>query len=64
MLGEDRESIEKTSMGRILVNTDRDASIAFNGQIKGDVSDDAQMKHLQDSYEISNKIFKTNYFKS
>lgn len=62
MIGNDRSDIEKTSMGRILVNTDRDSTFIFNDQIRGVPKTEAEKEHVEKSYEISDKIFKTDYF--
>ena len=62
MLGNDRSDIEKTAMGRILVNTDRDSTFIFNDQIRGVPKTEAEKEHVEKSYEISDKIFKTDYF--
>ncbi|WP_244833891.1 LTA synthase family protein [Clostridium sp. BJN0001] len=63
LLGNDRQDIEKTCMGRILVNTDRDSTIVFTGKIAGDPKTDEERQHLNDAYSISEKIFRNNYFK-
>ena len=51
-----------TSMGRVLVNTNRDATIIKGNEIKGNVKNKEEMEHMLKSYEIGEKIIKNNYF--
>ena len=62
LLGVDRSKFEQTSMGRVLVNTNRDATILNNGDIMGNPKDEAEIKHLKDSFNIADNIIEGNYF--
>lgn len=62
LLGVDENKYLDTSMGRVLVNTNRDATIIKGNEVKGNVKNDKEMEHLLKSYEIGEKIIKNNYF--
>lgn len=62
LLGIDNSLYTDTSMGRILVNTNRNATIIKDNIIKGYVKDFEEKKHLLDSYSIGEKIIKDNVF--
>ena len=64
LLGVDRSKFENTSMGRVLVNTNRDATILNNGDIMGTPKDPNEEKHLKDSFKIADFIIEGNYFKT
>lgn len=63
LLGVDRSEFDDTAMGRVLVNTDRDATILYSGEIKGNPKDEAEKQHLEDALTISDLIIRGNYFK-
>lgn len=62
LLGMDRSKFEDTSMGRVLVNTDRDAIILNNGEIMGTPRDEKELNHLKDTFKIADYIIEKNYF--
>ena len=62
LLGIDNDKYLNTSMGRVLVNTNRDATIIKGNVIKGNVKSEEELEHLFKSYEIGEKIIKNNYF--
>lgn len=64
LLGVDRSKFDSTSMGRVLVNTNRDATIINSGEIKGTPKDDNEIKHLKDIFNIADNIIEGNYFKT
>lgn len=62
LLGVDDSKYINSSMGRVLVNTNRDATIIKGNEIKGNVKSNEEKEHLLKSYEIGEKIIKNNYF--
>lgn len=62
LLGSDRSEFESNSMGRVLVNTNRDATIMNEGQIVGNPKDEKEVNHLKDMFRISDSIISKNYF--
>lgn len=62
LLGVEENKYLNTSMGRILVNTNRDATIIKGNIVKGNVKDNEELDHLLKAYEIGEKIIKNNYF--
>ena len=62
LLGIDENKYLDTAMGRVLVNTNRDATIIKGNEIKGNVKDNEELEHLLKSYEIGEKIIENNYF--
>lgn len=62
LLGIDKEEYINTSMGRNLVNTNRDATIIKGNKIMGNVKSDDEKEHLLDAYTIGKEIIKKNYF--
>jgi lipoteichoic acid synthase len=64
LLGIDRSEFDNTSMGRVLVNTNRDATILNNGDIIGTPKDSNEENHLKDSFKIADFIIEGNYFKT
>ncbi|GAA0086311.1 LTA synthase family protein [Clostridium sp. CTA-7] len=64
LLGVDRSEFDNTSMGRVLVNTNRDATILNNGDIMGTPKDSNEENHLKDSFKIADFIIEGNYFKT
>ena len=63
LLGADRSEFENNSMGRILVNTNRDATILNEGQIVGNPKDEKEVQHLKDEFKVAETIVEKNYFK-
>jgi hypothetical protein len=48
-------------MGRILVNTNRNATVIKENAIKGQVKTSSEKEHLLKSYDIAGKIIKDRY---
>lgn len=62
LLGVDREKIDNTAMGRILVNTERNATILNNGEIMGTPKNEEETKHLKDAFKVADLIIQGDYF--
>lgn len=62
LLGIDDSLYKYTSMGRVLVNTNRDSTIIKGNIIKGNVKNSEEKDHLVAAYSIGEKIIKDNYF--
>ena len=62
LLGIEKEKYINTSMGRVLVNTNRDATVIKGNEIKGTTSNEKELEHLLKAYEIGELIIKHNYF--
>lgn len=62
LLGIDRSEFENSSMGRVLVNTERDAAILNDGSIMGTPKDEKEINHLNDTFKIADLIIEKNYF--
>lgn len=62
LLGIDDDSYISTSMGRVLVNTNRDATVIKGNEIKGNVKSKEEEEHLLNAYSVGEKIIKSNYF--
>lgn len=63
MMGVDKDKYENTSMGRNLINTNRDATIRPDGTIYGEPKDEEEIAHLKEAYEIGSIIINKNYYK-
>lgn len=63
LLGVERSKFDNTSMGRVLVNTNRNATILNNGDIIGTPKDSNEENHLKDVFKIADDIIEGNYFK-
>lgn len=63
LLGIERKSFENSSMGRVLVNTNRNYTILNSGEIIGTPSNKEELKNLENSFKIADYIIKGNYFK-
>lgn len=63
LLGVDKEKFVETSMGRILVNTNRNSTILNSGEIIGNPIDDKEKNLLQNIFKIADNIIEGNYFK-
>jgi len=61
LMGIDRSEFEDKTMGRILVNTERNSTILTGGIIKGKVKSEDEKKHLLESYNVSDKFIRGNY---
>ncbi|WP_252249061.1 LTA synthase family protein [Clostridium sp. VAP23] len=61
LLGIDDDSYRNSTMGRILVNTNRNAITIKGNHILGNVKPSDE-EHVSKAYEIGEKIIKTNYF--
>ncbi|MCE5220528.1 MAG: LTA synthase family protein [Clostridium sp.] len=64
LLGMDRSEFDNSSMGRVLVNTERDAAILNSGDIMGTPKDEKELNHLKDTFEIADSIIEKNYFRN
>jgi len=62
LMGMDRSLYENTSMGRVLVNTNRNSTIIRTKEIEGEVKTHEEEQHVLNSYVIGEKIIKTNFF--
>jgi len=62
LLGMDRSEFDNSSMGRVLVNTQRDAAIINSGDIMGTPKDEKELNHLKDTFKIAESIIENNYF--
>lgn len=62
LLGVDRNKFDNSSMGRVLVNTNRDAAILNSGEIMGTPKDEKEINHLKDTFKIADNIIEKNYF--
>lgn len=62
LLGIDRSNYISTSMGKVLVNTNRDSTIIKGNVIKGNVKTQDEEHHLLNAYPIGEKIIKNNFF--
>ncbi|HFD1835308.1 TPA: LTA synthase family protein [Clostridium perfringens] len=63
LLGFNRDTFDSTAMGRVLVNTNRNASILNNGEIVGNPTPE-EKAHLEKSFNIADMIIQGNYFKN
>lgn len=63
LLGIDKDKFQNTSMGRILVNTNRNSTILNYGEIIGTPKDENEETHLKDTFKISDLIIQGDYFK-
>ncbi|SHJ47657.1 Phosphoglycerol transferase MdoB [Hathewaya proteolytica DSM 3090] len=63
LVGIDEEKYVYTSMGRNLLNTKRNYTMLFNGNIKSENLTKEEMDMLSKIPDYSNKIIETNYFK-
>lgn len=61
MLGVEDPKYRDYVMGRILVNTNRDATVTKNDMIQGNVKDTKEKDHLLKAYDIGSKIIKNGY---
>lgn len=62
LLGIDKKEYINTSMGRNLVNTNREATVIKGNKIMGNVSSEEEKQHLLNAYAIGKEIIKKNYF--
>lgn len=63
LLGFNRNSFDSTSMGRVLVNTNRNATILNDGTIIGNPTPE-EKAHLEKSFNIADMVIQGNYFKN
>ena len=63
LLGIDKEKFQSSSMGRILVNTNRNSTILNDGSIMGSPKDQNEENHLKDIFKIADNIIEGNFFK-
>lgn len=64
LLGSDRSEFENSSMGRVLVNTKRNAAILNDGSIMGTPNDEKELDDLNNTFKIADLIIEKNYFKN
>lgn len=64
IMGVDRSDFDKTAMGRVLVNTNINATINSSGEILGYPKNEKEIIHIQSMYKISNDIIESDYFKN
>ena len=62
LMGIDKSEYENTSMGRVLVNTNRNSTIIRTKEIEGKVQSPEEEQHVLNSYVIGQKIIKDNFF--
>ena len=62
LMGIDKSQYENTSMGRVLVNTNRNSTIIRTKEIEGNVQSPEEEQHVLNSYAIGQKIIKDNFF--
>ena len=62
LLGIDKSEYINTSMGRVLVNTNRNATVIKGNVIKGNVQSEEERKHLLEAYEIGKIIIEEDVF--
>lgn len=62
LLGIDKSEYINTSMGRVLVNTNRNATVIKGNVIKGNVQSEEERKHLLEAYEVGEIIIKKDVF--
>lgn len=63
LLGFNRDAFDSTAMGRVLVNTNRNAIILNNGEIVGTPTP-KEKAHLEKSFNIADMVIQGNYFKN
>ncbi|HFE9685290.1 TPA: LTA synthase family protein [Clostridium perfringens] len=63
LLGFNRDAFDSTAMGRVLVNTNRNAIILNNGEIVGTPTP-IEKAHLEKSFNIADMVIQGNYFKN
>ncbi|MGU8378941.1 LTA synthase family protein [Clostridium perfringens] len=63
LLGFNRDAFDSTAMGRVLVNTNRNAIILNDGEIVGNPTP-KEKAHLEKSFNIADMVIKGNYFKN
>ena len=62
--GIDKSSYENTTLGRNLLNTSKSFALLSDGEIIGKKGlSKADIDHINRSYEISDMIVRSNYFK-
>lgn len=62
LLGLNDDLYKGKVMGRILVNTKRDATVIKGNEIKGTTANDNEKEHLLKAYSIGEKIIKNRYY--
>ncbi|MDR3214881.1 MAG: LTA synthase family protein [Bacilli bacterium] len=62
LVGINKEEYQDSIMGNNLLEHNKAYVIDNYGNIKGDQLDEAMIKHLKQSFKISDKIIKSNYF--
>lgn len=65
LLGVDKSKYENTTFGRNLLNTNRNYALLSNGKIMGQSTlSKTDLEMLEKSFELSDKVIRTDYFKS
>jgi phosphoglycerol transferase MdoB-like AlkP superfamily enzyme len=62
LLGIQKAKYQSDSMGRVLINTDRDATVIKGNNIVGNVKNDEEREHLLNSYRIGETIIRNDFF--
>lgn len=62
LMGVDRDEVPDSSLGRILLNTERDSMVLKNGTVMGNPKSEEEKEHLRDAVRISELMIKSNYF--
>ncbi|MGL5244770.1 MAG: LTA synthase family protein, partial [Sarcina sp.] len=61
LMGINRDEFKYTSVGRVLVNTDRNTTLKSNGTIVGKVKDKSEEEHLNETFKINEILLRTDY---
>lgn len=64
VMGIEKEKYESTSFGRNLLNTKRNFAVLANGKYIGEKTNDKEEQNAVKGIELSDKIIRSNYFKS
>lgn len=64
LMGIDEKKYENTSIGRNLLNTNKNYALLNDGRIIGKENlSEADIKHIEKTFDISDLVVRTNYFK-
>lgn len=63
LLGFDRSEFEDTTMGKVLVNTNKDYAVLTNRTVVGNATEE-EKEHAIKGLDLADKIIKSNYFKN
>lgn len=62
LLGIEDSKYRNTSMGRVLVNTNRDSTVIKGNILMGNYKTEEEREHILRAYDIGEKIIKNDYF--